>query len=121
METVPRRTRPPDEIVGENAPWLVGFGLLRVLVGVLAMAVPFISGMAASIVVGALLFVTGVAHLAQAFRAEKWGAGVLGFVEGGLAIIAGLLIFFFPVAGVAALSIIAMAFLLVDGAVKIAM
>ena len=119
MELVPPGNRPPAVVVGESAPWLVSFGILRVLVGMLAMALPFITGLATGALVGILLFVTGIAHMIQAFRAEQWGTGLLGFVEGVLAIAFGFLFFVFPVAAVAALSITAMVFLLFDGIVKV--
>lgn len=116
-----KETRPVREVVAAGAGWMVGFGVLRMLAGVVAMAVPFVSGVATGLVIGALLVVAGIAHMVQAFRAEQWGAGALGFLTGLLAIVGGVLMFAFPVAAVAALSTVAMAYLLLDGGALIAL
>lgn len=105
--------------LGENAGWVVAFGVLRIVVGVIAMAVPLVTGVATGAVVGALLCVTGVVHMVQAFRADSWGTGVLGFLEGVLALAAGVLMFVFPVTAVTTLSLVAMTWLFVDGLVRI--
>lgn len=106
--------------IGENSVWIVALGIVRVLAGVLAMSLPFWTGLATAAVVGAVLIVVGVVHVFQAFRADSWGAGILGFLEGALAVVAGILMFAFPVNAVATLSTVAMWWLFFDGVVRIA-
>jgi uncharacterized membrane protein HdeD (DUF308 family) len=86
-----------------------------VIFGVLAIAAPFITGVAVAIFVGSLLVLTGIAQLVHAFKARMWGIGFWGSVIGLLSIAAGVYMMIRPGVGLAALTLLLAIYFLVDG------
>ena len=76
--------------VKRSAGWLITMGVLLVIVGILAIGSPLISGVSVAILVGSLLLVGGLLQMVHAFRARTWGTGLLVFVAGLLTSICGL-------------------------------
>jgi uncharacterized membrane protein HdeD (DUF308 family) len=99
----------------KNAGLLIFLGILTVIFGVLAIAAPFITGVAVAIFVGSLLVLTGISQLVHAFKAKMWGIGFWGTVIGLLSIAAGLYMIFRPGVGLAALTMLLAIYFLVDG------
>ena len=105
----------------KNAGWLTFLGILTVLVGVFAIATPFIAGLAVTIWVGAMLTVSGVSRTIGAFKADSFGQGALAFVGGVLVALAGLIMMFRPGVGMATLTLMLAAAFFVDGGFGIVM
>ena len=103
----------------QNAGWAVGVGIVLMLVGILAMASPLASGLAITLVVGALLIVGGVAQCLLAFRAGAFGRAVLIFLIGLLKLIAGIFLLTRPVAGLASLTLFLAAYFVAVGILAI--
>jgi uncharacterized membrane protein HdeD (DUF308 family) len=99
----------------KNAGLLIFLGILTVIFGVLAIAAPFITGVAVAIFVGSLLVLTGIAQLVHAFKARMWGIGFWGSVIGLLSIAAGVYMMIRPGVGLAALTLLLAIYFLVDG------
>ena len=95
------------------------FGILTVILGVLAMMAPMISGLAVATMVAFILIIAGVFRLIWAFGSHSFGRGVLTFVIGGLTLLAGILVLIRPMVGLMSLTLLLAAFFLVDGIFEI--
>ena len=95
------------------------WGILMLICGFLAITLPFASGIGVAIVIGWVLLATGVWHLLFGFRS---GSGIGGFLwQLLLAIVygaAGLMLLFYPLAGLAWLTLVLATFLLIEAALE---
>lgn len=117
------RAGPVESIPGLETSWrsLEVGGAIIALTGVLAILFPFVTGISVSILLGALLVVGGLVHVAHAFRARGWTGF---FSQVLLAIIyafAGVSLLANPVLGLVTLTILLIAYLVLSGVVEIVM
>jgi len=95
------------------------WGILMLICGFLAIALPFVSGIGVAIVIGWVLLATGVWHLLFGFRS---GSGIGGFLwQLLLAIVygaAGLMLLFRPLAGLAWLTLVLATFLVIEAVLE---
>jgi len=98
--------------------WSIVLSVLMIVAGILAIIVPPASGIAAMILVGWLMVFSGVAHMVFAWRAYSgWGLfweTILGI----LYVAAGGYILLHPVAGLASLTIVLAACLLLESVLE---
>lgn len=94
-------------------------GVLIALLGLLAIAFPFVTGLSIAVLLGALLVIGGLVHVAHAFSQRRLAQAVWQVVLGVLYGIAGITFLANPVVGLATLTLLAIAFFLVDGLVEI--
>jgi uncharacterized membrane protein HdeD (DUF308 family) len=99
----------------KNAGWLIGFGVLTVIAGVLAIAAPLGSGLGITIFIGVALAIGGGARIIAAFGADSFGQGALAFIGGLLGAVAGVILATRPGLGLATLTLLIGSYLLVDG------
>lgn len=101
-------------------PLLIVGGILSML-GVLAIAFPFATGIGVEIALGALFIVGGIAQGVHAFGTRGW-TGFLGEAAlGALYLVAGLAILSNPVLGLTTLTLLMGAFFLADGLIELYM
>jgi uncharacterized membrane protein HdeD (DUF308 family) len=93
----------------------VVWGVVVLILGILAMMAPLAAGKFVVVMVGVALLVSGLSQTIYAFQSETVGAGVGKFLFGGLAVLCGLALLGNWAAGLAYLTIILAAFFLVDG------
>jgi uncharacterized membrane protein HdeD (DUF308 family) len=103
----------------KNSGLLIFLGVLTVMFGIIAIATPFIAGVAVSVYVGILVAVAGVFRIVHAFKAQQWGVGIWGTVVGLLTVFAGILLFARPVLGLATLTLMLAIYLVVEGVTEI--
>jgi len=94
-------------------------GVLLALLGILALLTPFVTGIALSILLGAALVVGALVHVAAAFSAGTAGNVVWQVVLGLAYGIAGISLLANPVLGLTTLTLLVIAFFLVEGVVEI--
>ena len=94
-------------------------GILLSVGGVVALAYPFFSSMAAVLVLGAILIVCGVFTIVGAFWAGKWSSLILQLLVGLLYIMVGMAIRDAPADSVAMLTWFTAAFFIVAGIFRI--
>lgn len=97
------------------------WGILMLICGLLAIALPLASGIGIAIVIGWLVLISAVWHLIFAFRSRGIG-GVLWQIL--LALVygaAGIAILLYPLAGLAWITLILATFLLIEAALEIAL
>jgi len=99
----------------KNAGWLVALGVLTVIAGILAIASPLLSGLTVVVFIGFALAIGGIARTIAAFSAGSFGQGTLAFLGGILTFGAGLILAARPGIGLATLTLMLGAYLLVDG------
>jgi uncharacterized membrane protein HdeD (DUF308 family) len=94
-------------------------GIILVILGLIAIVVPPIATLAVTILIGWLFVISGIAGLIMTF----WGRRAPGFwwslLSAVIAIVAGALLLWSPVAGVLWLTFVLIAFFLIDGILSI--
>ncbi len=90
-------------------------GIVLVLLGALAIVLPFVAGIATAVFVGWLLVAAGLAGLLSTFRSRSAPGFAWSFLSGLVALIAGLLILFHPLQGLLTLTLVLAAYFFVDG------
>jgi uncharacterized membrane protein HdeD (DUF308 family) len=104
-------------VIKKASGWGIAFAILIILAGIVALTLPFASGIAITIVIGWLLVVSGVFHIADAFHAKGAGSFAWRFLVGLVFIIGGLDIAFVPLRGLLTLTFVLAIILLVQGVI----
>jgi len=103
----------------QHSGWAIAIGILLLIAGVLAIGAPFITGLAVTVSVGALLIVSGVGQCLLAFQAGAFGRGLLIFLLGLVAVVGGGYMVSQPVSGLASLTLLLAAYFVVTGILTI--
>lgn len=101
--------------IKSNARLAVITGIIMLVCGILAIISPFIAGLSVTVMVGALLLVSGISQCFLAFQAGAFGKGLLIFIMGALTVVAGGYLIGQPVSGLAAITIFLAAYFVVTG------
>ena len=105
--------RPSDSLPLQVTAWVA------IVAGVLAIASPFVAGLAATLLLAAYFTVGGVFELLAAFRAGGLAKSLWLAVLGAVSIAAGIYIFAHPVIGLGAITLVAIAGMFVEGIFKL--
>jgi uncharacterized membrane protein HdeD (DUF308 family) len=103
------------EEIRSNSGWVIALGACLMVLGLLAVGSPLVSGVAIAWMVGFLMLMSGLTRIVFAFRAHKWGLGLLCIVLGALAIVAGLITIAHPMLGLSFLTLLLSAYLVFEG------
>ena len=90
-------------------------GLTTVILGILAMMAPMISGLTVIVVVAALLVAAGLAMTVYAFSDSTFWRGLFQFLFGGLTALAGVVLLTRPLLGLASITMVLVVYFLIDG------
>ncbi|GAA0664504.1 uncharacterized membrane protein HdeD (DUF308 family) [Sphingomonas insulae] len=109
----------PPPAAGAGWGWILGYGVLSVVLGILAFLNPFAATYAATLVIGAFFIAAGLVSIAAGFAGKGHeGRGyAIGF--GLLSLVVGLLMAFNPVSGALSLTLMVAVWLGVRGALEI--
>ena len=99
----------------ESVGWSIAFSVLLIVLGLAALALPFLAGVAVEGIVAWLLIFGGVAHLVLAFHVRGAGSHVWEALVGLAYLVAGIFLFVHPVAGLVSLTFFLGVYLLVKG------
>ncbi len=91
------------------------YGVIAIILGLLAMAAPMLTGMSIALLVGVLVVAGGVARLVWAFQAGSVGEGILKFLLGGLTLLCGVLLVVNPVFASGFFTVLLSLYFIVDG------
>ncbi|WP_246998730.1 HdeD family acid-resistance protein [Halosolutus gelatinilyticus] len=91
------------------------------LIGILAIALPFAAGISVTLGLGALLVVAAVVHAAHAVTARGWRGSLWQLVLAVVSVIAGIFLLVNPIVGLVTLTILLVAYLVVDGIAELYM
>jgi uncharacterized membrane protein HdeD (DUF308 family) len=101
--------------------WFLTLGILLVLIGMAAIAFPFLSTIAAKIAIGWLFLVAGVVDVFHAFYVKRWAGFFWNLLIGLLYILAGGWLAFFPLTGILTLTVVIAALFIVEGVMEFIM
>ena len=96
------------------------FGIIAIILGILAMAMPVIAGLSIALMLGLLVLVAGTIRLVWAFQAGSVGEGILKFLLAGLTLVCGVLLVVNPIFASGFLTILLSLYFIVDGVSEIA-
>lgn len=94
-------------------------GILLVILGLLAVALPVISTLSIEILIGVLLVIGGIATTVRTLQVQAETGFYMTLFNSTVAIIVGLLLLFFPQTGVLTLTLLLGFFFLIEGIIKI--
>ncbi|MDJ0907039.1 MAG: DUF308 domain-containing protein [Woeseiaceae bacterium] len=92
-----------------------GWGFAVMVLGVLCIMAPFVSGLAVNLTVAVAVLAAGMVMTTYAFKAGSFGKGFFQFLFGGITIFAGAVMLAQPVVSLFALTVVLIAWFLVDG------
>lgn len=99
--------------------WAISVSVLLIILGILAIALPFVAGLAVSAIVGWMLVFGGVTHLAAAFHVRGAGAVLWEILVGLVYLVGGGYMVFHPLIGVATLTLFLAGVFLAEGVFEI--
>ncbi len=106
------------ENIKHHTGWFTGLGIVFLLLGIAAIAFPWVATLSLEIAIGLLLILAGAAQGVQSFSIPRWKGFLLSVALSALALILGVLMVFFPFAGAATLTAFVAAYLLLGGVMK---
>jgi uncharacterized membrane protein HdeD (DUF308 family) len=107
------------DTIRSNATLALIIGIVMIVAGLLAIGTPAVAGLSITIMVGAMLAVSGISQCFLAFKAGAFGRGLVMFIVGVLMAFAGFYMMSQPVSGLASLTILLMAYLIASGILEI--
>jgi uncharacterized membrane protein HdeD (DUF308 family) len=93
--------------------------VVLMILGVLAIAVPFAATLVSTIFLGWILIFSGVAQGAHAVRARAWQGFPWAVLSAALGVVAGILLIAFPIVGTLTLTLVLSAFFTAEGVLRI--
>jgi len=103
------------EHLGQRWRWFLVLGILLIVLGIIALVYTPAATLASVLVLGWLMFFSGIVEAVHAFHARGWGGVLLHVAGGALGILIGLLVVTHPVAGALAWTLLFASFLTVIG------
>jgi uncharacterized membrane protein HdeD (DUF308 family) len=100
---------------------LMGVGVLISILGVVAILAPLLTGVTLSIIVGALLVVGGLGHVAHAFTAPRWTGSLWQVILALVYTFAGISLLANPILGLTTLTLLLVFYLAIEGVAEILM
>jgi uncharacterized membrane protein HdeD (DUF308 family) len=98
---------------------MLALGIVQIIAGGIAIAVPVVASLAAVAVFGAVLIVTAIVQLAYAFKIKAWPRSAWYGLGGALYAIAGLLVILNPIGGALTLAIIIAVLFIAEGGLRV--
>jgi uncharacterized membrane protein HdeD (DUF308 family) len=95
-------------------------GMVLMILGIVALCLPLAATLAADVFVGSLLLIGGVAGLFAIFATKRVGAFAWGFLTAAVSAVAGGVLLWQPVEGAVSLTMLLIAFFVVQGVFEIA-
>lgn len=104
--------------IAENRTRFMILGILLIILGVVAIAFPFLTTIAAKTILGWLFLIGGIVQIGHAFSTQQWNQFFLNLLIGALYVIAGGWLAFFPLAGILTLTVLLAVMFIVQGALE---
>jgi uncharacterized membrane protein HdeD (DUF308 family) len=98
--------------------WGLVIGILLAILGIIAIARPLVAGVAATLVFGWVLLLSGVSQIVHAFRSRREGHFWVNLAVGLAHVVAGGLLLFYPLGGLVTLTLVIGVAILVEGVIQ---
>jgi uncharacterized membrane protein HdeD (DUF308 family) len=99
--------------------WFRWIGLALLVIGILAVILPYVAALTVNILVGIVLLIAGVLHLAHVMQVRKWRSVTWEGLLSILFLLVGILFLAYPFSGILALTIVLSLFFLLHAGFKI--
>ena len=113
--TAPLDTAAP---LGARWGWLLALGILEIIAGGVAIAIPVIASLAAVAVFGAVLIIAAISQLVHAFQLRQTRRSALYVLSGALYAVAGVIVIAYPIGGALTLAVWIAVLLIVSGGLR---
>ena len=110
----------PIALAGADGKRMTTLGIIAIVLGLLCMMAPVITGLSIALLLGILVLAAGVARVIWAFQSGTVGQGIWKFILGGLTLLCGLLLVVNPVFAAGVLTIVLALYFIIDGVSEIA-
>jgi uncharacterized membrane protein HdeD (DUF308 family) len=90
-------------------------GVVAVILGILAILMPFLAGASAALLVGVFVLAAGIVRIVWAFGSDRLGKGLLRFALGVLTLLCGVVLLANPLFAMGILTIMLAIYLFIDG------
>ena len=98
---------------------LIFEGILFILLGILAVSLPVVSTLGTTIFIGWLFIIGGVVQIYRAFNTHKTRDFIWALLSAILNLVAGIILILYPMTGAISLTIVLLAFFILEGIAKI--
>ena len=99
--------------------WAVAVSVLLIVLGVIAIALPFVAGIAVTSIVGWMLIFGGITHIVAAFHSRGAGAVLWEILVGLVYLVGGGYMLFHPLLGIATLTLFLAGVFLAEGVFEV--
>jgi uncharacterized membrane protein HdeD (DUF308 family) len=107
------------DAVRRSRGWFIALGAALIILGILAVAVPFVATLATTMFLGWILIIGGVVHGVHALQSRTWQGFPWEVLSAAVYIAAGALLLAFPIAGTLTLTLVLAGFFTAEGILKI--
>src|SRR5215831_9475087 len=111
----------PSSVVQKASTWAIVWGVLLIILGVLAVGVPLAAAVAVNVMIAWLIVLAGVIHLIAAFHAHGAGSVLWRLLVGIAYLFFGVYLIARPAVGVASLTLVLASLFLIEGILNIAL
>jgi uncharacterized membrane protein HdeD (DUF308 family) len=111
----------PADLVRQASTWSIVWGVLLVVLGMLAVGSPFLAAVAVNAVLAWLIVLAGVVHLILAFQAHRAGSLIWRLLVGLAYVFFGVYLIAHPALGVASLTLLLASLFLIEGIIDMAL
>jgi uncharacterized membrane protein HdeD (DUF308 family) len=94
-----------EDAIQQNRFLFIVLGIAMMLIGAVAIGSPFVTTVAAKILFGWLLLLSGILQIVVAFSTGRWGEFFLDLLFGALFVVAGIWLAFYPLTGILSLTL----------------
>jgi len=109
---------PIQTAISENKGWFYFLGILLIVLGIAAIAFPFVTTIAAKVFLGWLFLIGGIVQIFHAFSTRAWSEFLLDLLIGVLYVVAGGWLAFFPLTGIVTLTLLLAVMFILEGVVQ---
>ena len=108
------------DITQKTKRWFLVAGVILILLGMVAIAVPLAASVAIEILFGWIFVLSGVVTIVHSFRALSSGKCILRLLSGIFYLATGIIFLGYPMQGVLVLAVLLAVFFILEGVIKIA-
>ena len=108
-----------SNIIKETRIWFLVAGIILILLGMAAIAVPLAASIAIEVIFGWIFAISGIVKIVHSFRALSTGKCVLRMIEGILYLTVGIMFLKYPLSGVLTLTLLLAILFLIEGLIKV--
>jgi uncharacterized membrane protein HdeD (DUF308 family) len=105
--------------VRKNWGWFLALGIVFIIGGVFAIAMPFVAGLVTTVIFAVVLVWIGIIQVFQAFSVKGWGGFALQLIIGLIMLLGGIAIWIDPIVGALTLTIVVAATFLAKGVFQV--